>query len=137
MKKILSLVVLALLIVNVQAQIVKKIPKDLKQKRLITGTLNVQKGYEHASLNCEIVNTEGIGETLKFTSSVNIARVEVSFTGIANSEQNAKYNAGAKDGYFYLETGAYKAGLKNGYTLNFYVLRNDRPIWTFIVGPKK
>lgn len=137
MKKILSLFVLSVMCISIQAQVIKKIPKDLTQKRLITGKLNIEKGYEHATMNCEISNTEGIGETLKFTSSVDIARVEISFTGVPNSAQTAIYKAGTKDGYFYLESGTYKGGLKNGYALNFYVLRNDRPIWTFTIGPRK
>lgn len=137
MKKILAVLGLSLIFINTNAQLVKRVPHDLKQKRLITGKLNVEKGYERATLNCEIVNTEGMGETLKFNSSVNIIKVELSFTGIANSTQVSTYQANTKAGYFYLETGAYKAGLKNGYTLNFYVLRNERPIWTFTIGPKK
>ncbi|MEO5943296.1 MAG: hypothetical protein ABIP30_02185 [Ferruginibacter sp.] len=137
MKKILAVLGLSLIFMNTNAQLVKTVPHDLKQKRLITGKLNVEKGYEHATLSCEIVTTEGKGETLKFNSSVNIARVEVAFTGVANSTQVSTYQANTKDGYFYLESGAYKNGLKSGYTLNFYVLRNERPIWTFTVGPKK
>ncbi len=137
MKKIFSLLVLALMFVNTQAQIVKKIPTDLNPKRLITGNLNIKTGYEHATIKCQIVYTDGKGETLKFKSSVNIASAQISFTGVDNSAQIIPYNANTKDGYFYLESGTYKGGLKDGYTLNFYVGKNIRPVWTFTIGPKK
>lgn len=136
MKKIFSLLILALMFANTQAQFVKKIPADLNPKRLITAKLNIKTGYEHATLNCQVVYTEGKGETLKFKSSVNIARAQISFIGVDNSAQIIPYNANTKESYFYLESGAYKGGLKNGYTLNFYVGKNIRPVWTFIIGPK-
>jgi len=137
MKKIIAVIVSVFILVNIQAQVVKKIPTDLKQKRQITGKLNIEKGYEHATLNCEIVQTDGKGETLQFNSSVSIARVEITFNGIPNSTQSATYKANTREGHFYLESSAYQDGSKKGYTLNFYVLRNPNPIWTFTIGPKK
>lgn len=136
MKQLLSILVFLFAATVVNAQ-VKKIPKDLSPKRTITGVQNVKTGYEHATMELFITNTEGKGETLNFTSSVNIAKVELSFIDVAGSAQISTYKAGTKEGHFYLESGTYKGGLQKGYTLNFYVLRNERPIWTFTVGPKK
>ncbi len=136
MKQLLSILALLFVTTFVSAQI-KKIPKDLSPKRKITAVQNVTTNYEHAKLDVFITQTEGKGETLNFTSSINIAKVEISFIDIANSAQFATYKAGIKEGHFYLESGTYKGGLQKGYTLNFYVLRNERPIWTVTVGPKK
>jgi len=136
MKQVLSIFALLFIITVVNAQ-VKKIPKDLTLKRKITGTQNIKEGYEHATMELFITNTEGKGETLNFKSSVNIAKVEISFIGIAGPGQITNQKAGTKQGLFYLESGAYEDGLQKGYTLNFYVPRNERPIWSFTVGPKK
>ena len=126
-----------LFVITVANAQVKKIPKDLIQKRKITGIQHVKEGYEHAKMDVYITQTDGKGETLNFSSSINIAKVELSFIDVAGSAQISTYKAGIKEGHFYLESGTYKGGLQKGYTLNFYVLRNERPIWTFTVGPKK
>jgi len=136
MKQLLAILIFLFAATVVHAQ-VKKLPKDFTTKRKITGTQNVKEGYEHATMDVFITNTDGKGETLNFKSSINIARVELSFIDVAGSTQISTYKAGTKDGHFYLEAGTYKGGLQKGYTLNFYVLRNDRPIWTFTAGPKK
>ena len=136
MKQLLSILTFLFAVTFVNAQ-VKIIPKDLIPKRKITGIQNVTIGYEQAKMDVFITQTEGKGETLNFKSSVNITKVELSFIDIPASVQTSTYKANTKEGFFYLETGAYKGGLKKGYTLNFYVLRNDSPIWTFKAGPKK
>ncbi|MBP6025662.1 hypothetical protein [Ferruginibacter sp.] len=136
MKQLLAILIFLFAATAVHAQ-VKKLPKDFTTKRKIAGTQNVKEGYEHATMELFITNTDGKGETLNFKSSVNIAKVQITFIDVAGLPHTTTYNAGTKTGFFYLESGAYNPGLQKGYTLNFYVLRNDKPIWTFTVGPKK
>ncbi len=137
MKHLLSIFAFLFAATFVNAQI-KKIPNDLTPKRKITGTQNVTAGYEHAKMDVYITYTEGKGETLNFSSSVNIDRVELSFIGVENSKQTTFSKN--KTGSFYLQAPAYEGGLKNGYTLDFYTannVRKSKSIWTFTIGPKK
>ena len=115
MKKLLSFLTFLFVLVIAHAQI-KTVPPILKgPKRTIVNRTTGQSGYSNVSIKVQLTLTEGKGETLKFTSNTAIEKAELSFAGIPGSKQITTYNADTKDGQFYLQSDAYKAGLAKGY----------------------
>jgi hypothetical protein len=137
MKYILSIVALFFTTNFATAQI-KTAPKKLTPlKREIVSRTTGHRGYSNVNITVELTQTEGKGETLKFKSNTAIEKVELSFVGISNSKQITTYNADTKDGYFYLESGAYQGGQAKGYLLHFYVKGFDKPVWVCALTEKK
>jgi hypothetical protein len=133
---IFSLIILFGNVAN--AQIIKKIPKELKPITWdVSSRSTGHRGYERINIAIEVVDTEGKGKTLKFKSNTEIAKVEISFIGVQNSKSTFDAsNNPVKDYFFYLESSAYKAGLAKGYFLYFYVKGFDKPIWVCTAIPK-
>ncbi len=137
MKKVLSILILLFVVTTLNAQ-VRTIPKKLASpKREMVSRTTAQPRYGSVDIKVEITQTEGKGETLKFQSNTAIDRVEISFVGVPNSKQMTTYNANNMDGYFYLESGAYKGGQQKGYLFNFYVKGFDKPVWVCALTEKK
>ena len=137
MKKLLSFLAFLLVLTGTNAQ-VKKIPGKLTPlKREVVSRTTGQRGYSNVSIKVALTQTEGKGETLSFTSNTAIEKVEISFAGIQNSKQITSYNADTKEGHFYLESGAYKAGLAKGYLIDFFVKGFDKPVWVCALTEKK
>lgn len=123
---------------SVNAQIIKKIPKELKPITWnVSSRSTGHKGYERINIAIEVVDTEGKGKTLKFKSNTEIAKVEISFLGVQNSTSTFDAsNNPVKEYFFYLESSAYKGGMAKGYFLYFYVKGFDKPIWVGMAEPK-
>lgn len=137
MKKLLLILMMIVFAGSITAQI-KRIPKQLKpQKREIVNRTTGHRGYSAVKIEVELTTTEGKGETLKFSSNTDIDKVEITFAGLSNSKQEARYNAGTKSGYFYLESGAYKGGQGTGYLFHFFVKGYDQPVWVCLLTEKK
>lgn len=137
MKKFFPVLILLLLATSINAQ-VRTIPKKLVSlKREMVSRTTAQPRYGSVDVKVELTQTEGKGETLKFSSNTAIDRVEISFVGVPNSKQTTSYNANSMDGYFYLESGAYKGGQQKGYLFHFYVKGFDKPVWVCALTEKK
>ena len=129
--------ILLLAVSTINAQ-VRTIPKKLVPlKREMVSRTTAQPRYGSVDIKVELTQTEGKGETLKFSSNTAIDRVEISFVGVPNSKQIANYNANSMNGYFYLESGAYKGGQQKGYLIHFYLKGFDKPVWVCALTEKK
>ncbi|MEI9957671.1 MAG: hypothetical protein WDM90_15540 [Ferruginibacter sp.] len=137
MKTLLS-VLAFLLVLNVTHAQVKKIPGELKPlKREVVSRSTGQRGHSNVSIRVTLTTTEGNGETLNFISNTPIDKVEISFANIPNSKQISTYGNDIKQGFFYLESGAYKGGLAKGYLIDFFVKGFDKPVWVCALTAKK
>ena len=137
MQKLVTILLMMAFATTLTAQI-PKIPNKLKiPKREIVNRTTGHRGYENVKIDVELTKTEGKGETLKFSSNVNIDKVEISFVDVPHSKQEAHYNEGTKTGVFYLESGAYKSGQTKGYMMNFYVKGFDKPVWVCLLTERK
>lgn len=138
MKKTLIFALIILFGNVANAQIIKKIPKELKPTTWdVSSRSTGHRGYEKINIAIEIVDTAGKGKTLKFKSNTEIVKVEISFMGVQNSKSTFDAsNNPVKEYFFYLESSAYKAGLAKGYLLYFYVKGFDKPIWVCTAAPK-
>jgi len=138
MKKLLTILGFLLVAVVVQAQ-VKKIPKKLvaKPNWQITDRTTGKRGYSKLKIITSMTDTEGKGQTLNFDSNMDIARVDIYFLNNDNVANSMSYPDGTKNGYFYIESGAYKAGLAKGYLLKFYVKGLADHVWVSSIIPNK
>ena len=137
MKKLVAILMLMAFSLPITAQ-VTKIPSRIEiQKREIASRSTGHRGYNKVKIDVKLTNTEGKGETLNFTSNTNIEKVEISFVSQPGSKQTAIYNDNTKDGFFYLESGAYKGGQTDGYLLHFYVKGFDKPVWVCVLTKKQ
>jgi hypothetical protein len=137
MKKLLFILLLIAVAVPFSAQI-KTLPREIKlPKREILSRTTGQRGYSNVKISVELTNTEGMGETLKFSSNVNIAKVEISAVDVPNSKQTTIYDGNTKDGFFYLQSGAYKSGQAKGYLFHFFVKDFDKAVWVCVLTEKK
>jgi hypothetical protein len=137
MKQIFSFFAFFLVLSTGYTQI-KTVPSILKgPKRTIVNRTTGQSGYSNVSIKVQLTLTEGKGETLKFTSNTAIEKAELSFAGIPGSKQITTYNADTKDGQFYLQSDAYKAGLAKGYLIHFFVKGFDKPVWVCVLTERK
>jgi threonyl-tRNA synthetase len=138
MKYILTVIAVLFTVSFTNAQIIKTIPKKLTPlKREMVSRTTAHRGYANVSVKAELIQTEGKGETINFTSNTAIDKVELSFVGVPNSKQITTYNADTKTGYFYLESGAYQGGQAKGYLLHFFVKGFDKPVWVVALTEKK
>lgn len=137
MRKLVTILLMMAFATTLTAQIVK-VPNKLKiPKREILNRTTGQRGYDNVKIDVELTKTEGKGETLKFSSNVNIDKVEISSVDVPNSKQESHYGDGTKTGVFYLESGAYKSGQAKGYFLHFFVKGFDKPVWVCLLTEKK
>jgi hypothetical protein len=133
MKYILAAIILLLSFLNSNAQI-KKIPRIVKSKEwTILSRTTAHKGYEDINISAAISKTEGKGETLSFKSNTLVTKVEIGFLKSKLPKSTYINEQGTKSYQFYLESGAYKPGLENGYLLHFYVKGFDKPIWVVLL----
>ncbi len=131
----LSVFVIACAVSNAQ---VKKIPPVIKAAtREIVNRSTGHRGYSNVSIKVTLIQTEGKGETLQFTSSTAIEKAALSFAGIAGTTQQTTYNPDTKSGVFYLESAAYKDGQAKGYLIDFFVKGFDKPVWVCALTAKK
>ena len=137
MKQIISLLAILFFANVTHAQVISLPKKIMPLKREMVNRTTGHKGYENIKITVELTNTDGIGETLKFKSNTDIDKVEISFPGANVGKQTTNYNANTKDGFFYLESGAYKPGQAKGYLFYFYIKRFDKPIWVCALTEKK
>lgn len=138
MKKLLTISGFLLLAMVVQAQ-VKKIPKKLVAKPTwqITDRTTGKRGYSKVKIVTGMTDTEGKGQTLTFDSNTDIARVDIYFLDSDDVANTMSYADGTKSGHFYIESGAYKAGLAKGYLLKFYVKGFADNVWVSSIIPNK
>lgn len=132
----------AMLVINaVNAQVItvpRKLPKDYSVIILMpTIVVNRTMGnYPEMKMNIDVTveNNRNKGYEVKFASSVNIEKVE-----ITRSEPNQDMNvltlsADTKTGYFYMDAPSYKGS--NTYILRFYVAGKAKGIWTTAIQRK-
>lgn len=85
------------------------------------------------------------GETLFFNSNIALSKVVFVFIDVQDKLEGLdklprtmplkKHNS--KSYFFYLESGSYKPGLIQGYTIKFYTKRSKGPIWEGTVIKKQ
>ena len=137
MKKLLVILLLIAIATPFAAQI-PHVPNKLKiPKREIINQSMGERAYRNVKIEVQLTKTEGKGETMKFTSNVDIGKVEVSVIDVPNSKQEAHYNEGTKTGLFYLQSNTYKAGQEKGYLFHFFVKGFDKPVWECILTKRK
>jgi hypothetical protein len=138
MKHLLSIFAFIIIATTVHAQ-VNKIPKKLvaKPNWQITDRTTGQRGYSKLKIITSMTDTESKGQTLRFDSNTDIAKVEIYFLESNNVANTMSYPDGTKNGYFYIESGAYKGGLAKGYLLKFYVKGKADHVWVSAILPNK
>lgn len=139
MKKLIIVVAIVGIAIGANAQKVTTLPKpggqiikvDPKKNPSVktTWVLSVNKlplngNYikdltSNLKITLEVKHDLNHGKTLYFDSTIPINKVEMFFS--PNQSTSSSYDGKTKNSYFYLESSAYKSGLKTGYKLLFYI----------------
>lgn len=115
-----------------------KIPKDYS-KALAKPQVVVNRttgNYPEIKMNIDVTveNNPDKGYEVRFSSTVNIEKLEIVRSEPTQMANTMTFNADTKTGYFYMDSPAYKGS--NTYILRFYLAGKTKYVWTTAIQRK-